>query len=325
MSANKQKRLIAIGEALIDMIPQEQGAIKDVSSFEPHVGGAPCNVAGAYAKLGGRSSMITQLGQDPFGDKIMEELQSYGIDCSMIARTSEANTSLAFVSLHADGNREFSFYRKLGADMLLRPQQLRQEWFADCYVLHFCSVSIGPFPMKEAHKQAIAYAADAGAMISFDPNVRLPLWDDPSQLKEAIWEFIPYAEILKISDEELAFITGLTDIQEAKKQLLDAGVSLLLYTCGKDGAWAITKDFSVFEPSVSVTAVDTTGAGDAFIGSFLYQCAQQDISAVTDITKEQMHSFLKRSAAFCAASIQYNGAISSYPNYLEELEKAASI
>lgn len=313
MTADKQQ-LIAIGEALIDMIPQQLGALKSITSFEPHVGGAPCNVAGAYAKLGGKSAMITQLGNDPFGDKIVEELKSYDIDCSMIHRTNQANTSLAFVSLQEGGNREFSFYRKPGADMLLEASQIQQEWFCSCYALHFCSVSLGAFPMKEAHKQAISYAKNEHALISFDPNVRLPLWDDPQALKAAIWEFIPFAHIIKISEEELEFITGLSDIHKAKEQLLDAGAELILYTCGKDGAWAITRQLSVFEPSLQVEAVDTTGAGDGFIGSFLYQCSTHQIRRVSDLSQLQLHAFLKNSAAFCAASIQKKGAISSYPD-----------
>lgn len=170
------KKLIAIGEALIDFIPAQTGRLQDVASFEPHVGGAPCNVCGAFARLGGTSAMITQLGQDGFGDKIVSELASYGVDTTMIERTSAANTSLAFVALQADGNREFSFYRKPGADMLMRPDQLRKEGFQNCGFLHFCSVSLGDFPMRQAHRQAIAMAREQGALISFDPNIRLPLW-----------------------------------------------------------------------------------------------------------------------------------------------------
>ncbi len=257
------KKLIAIGEALIDFIPAQTGRLQDVASFEPHVGGAPCNVCGAFARLGGTSAMITQLGQDGFGDKIISELKTYGVDTTMIERTSAANTSLAFVALQADGNREFSFYRKPSADMLMRPDQLRKEGFQNCGFLHFCSVSLGDFPMRQAHRQAIAMAREQGALISFDPNIRLPLWPDAQACRKAVREFLPQAEIIKISDEELEFITGTTDLRKAKAFLFTERTQLVLYTCGSRGAYALTRGAEIYEPSLSVKALDTTGAGMA--------------------------------------------------------------
>ena len=138
----QNKKLIAIGEALIDFIPESAGsAIKDVNAFLPAVGGAPANVCGAFTKLGGRSEMITQLGMDGFGDKILDAFKEAGIGSSYVKRTDIANTSLAFVALKEDGNREFSFYRNPGADMLFRAEDVQKEWFEDAYALHFCSVS----------------------------------------------------------------------------------------------------------------------------------------------------------------------------------------
>ena len=149
----KKNTLLAIGEALIDFIPGQTGKhIKDVSSFHPVVGGAPANVCGAFVKLGGRARMITQLGMDPFGDKILEDFRRCGIGCEAVSRTEKANTSLAFVALKEDGNREFSFYRKPGADMMLDPSRILPDWFDDGFGLHFCSVSLGDYPMKESHR-----------------------------------------------------------------------------------------------------------------------------------------------------------------------------
>ena len=145
-------KLLSIGEALIDFIPeQSEVGIKDMQRFLPIVGGAPANVCGAFVKLGGEAEMITQLGADPFGDKIVEEFERYGIGNNYIKRTEEANTALAFVALFEDGNREFPFYRKPSADMLFRAEDVRKEWFEKEYALHFCSVSFGNYPMKEAH------------------------------------------------------------------------------------------------------------------------------------------------------------------------------
>lgn len=310
------KRLLAIGEALIDFIPAESGKeMKQVSAFAPAVGGAPANVCGAYVKLGGEASMITQLGDDPFGDKIADEFAACGIGCEYVKRTKEANTSLAFVALKEDGNREFSFYRKPGADMLMRAEDIRKEWFSDIFGIHFCSVSLGDFPMKEAHRQAVQYASEAKALVSFDPNLRFALWDDLDQLKKVIHEFAPMAHVLKVSDEELEFITGCADIKEALPKLLTGNTRMVIYTKGSEGAECYTRMASAFAPSEKVNAVDTTGAGDGFIGSFLY-CLSADgvtIDMLDELKAEQMERYLMFANRFCGKSVMGHGAIASYP------------
>ena len=210
------KKLLAIGEALIDMIPSNTGRIMDVNNFTPKVGGAPLNVCGAYTKLGGSSNIITMLGKDPFGDKIVNELIGFGINTDYVKRTNAANTSLAFVALDENANREFSFYRNMGADMLMSEDDVDKNWFMDAYALHFCSVSLGDFPM--------------------------PLFDDHEYIKNVIHDYIQYADILKISDEEVEFIFGNKDIEENLDYLFDQGVKLLVYTSGKDGAVAYTNN-----------------------------------------------------------------------------------
>lgn len=314
------KRLLAIGEALIDWIPAESGrALKDVTAFQPKVGGAPANVVGAYVKLGGSGAMITQLGDDPFGDKIVEELTGCGIDCGYIKRTDKANTSLAFVALREDGNREFSFYRKPGADMLMEPEDVKDEWFEDAFALHFCSVSLGDWPMKEAHKKAVQSAGKAGALISFDPNLRLALWDSEEALKKVVLEFAPMAHVLKVSDEELEFITGKTDIKDALPQLLTGDTKLVIYTKGADGAECYTKNACGRAASQKVTAFDTTGAGDGFIGSFLY-CLSRDgvtVENLDSLTSEKMTEYLAFANKFSGISVTKAGAIASYPTQEE--------
>ncbi len=311
----ENRRLLAIGEALIDFIPDKTGCdFDEVTGFSPKVGGAPANVCGAFTALGGFSTIITQLGNDPFGKKILHELNSYGIDTSAISFTDEANTALAFVSLQKDGNRTFSFYRKPSADMLLNFYQLREEWFEDAYALHFCSVSLGDFPMKDAHYKAIEYAKKNHAIISFDPNLRFPLWDDLTKLKNRVDEFIPMCDILKISDEELEFITGEKDIKEAVPALLNRGVRLIIFTCGSNGAYAFTRKSKAFAPSLKVKAVDTTGAGDGFIGSFLWKLKEKNITLrdLDEIDESTLTECLEFSNRFCAFSVQKEGAIASY-------------
>lgn len=198
----ENKKIIAIGEALIDFIPDKTGcAFSEVTGFAPKVGGAPANVCGAFSRLGGSSMLITQLGNDPLGHKIADELATFGIDTSAVRFTDEANTALAFVSLESDGNRTFSFYRKPSADMLLAPGQIEEKWFDNSYALHFCSVSLGDFPMKDAHIRAIEIACKNGMLVSFDPNLRFPLWNDRNKLHSRVNEFIPLCDILLIDKE----------------------------------------------------------------------------------------------------------------------------
>ena len=150
------KKIITIGEALIDFIPNKKGcSLKEVVGFERVAGGAPANVAAVVSKLGGKSNFISQLGEDAFGDYIIDELNKVNVDTSYVLRTNKANTGLAFVSLKEDGNRDFSFYRNPSADMLLNESEINKEWFNDCHSLHFCSVDLIDCPMKEAHKKDV--------------------------------------------------------------------------------------------------------------------------------------------------------------------------
>ena len=314
------KKVISIGEALIDFIPNQKGCdLKDVTGFERVAGGAPANVSAVVAKLGGRSNFISKLGKDAFGDHIIEVLESVNVNTDYVLRTDKANTGLAFVSLKEDGNRDFSFYRNPSADMLLEESEVKKEWFYDCHSLHFCSVDLIECSMKYAHKKAIKLALENNSIISFDPNVRLPLWDSEEVCREAILEFLPLAHIVKISDEELEFITGYDTIEEAKKVLFKGNVKLVLYTKGKDGAEAHTESSVVQIPGNVVDVVDTTGAGDSFIGSFLYSLLKDDIN-VEDLNKlddDIMKEYLLFSNYYAAYSTTKKGAITSYANIYE--------
>lgn len=309
--------LLAIGEALIDFIPDRRNcAFDQVGAFAPMIGGAPANVCAAFTRLGGKSRLLTQLGNDPFGHKILHALQDCGIDVGSVRLTDKANTALAFVSISSDGNRTFSFYRKPSADMLYAPDDVRQSDFDDAYALHFCSVSLGDFPMKQAHKAAIAIQRGKGGIVSFDPNLRFPLWDDKQALHDTVQEFLPLADIVKISDEELAFITGTDDIRAALPKLFAGHVELVLYTCGANGAWAFTKSQEAFSPAASVPALDTTGAGDCFIGAFLWMLHHYEAQPATlpRLDADALRTCLDFANAACGYSVQRHGAIASYPD-----------
>lgn len=316
------KKIISIGEALIDFIPHEKGvALKDVNNFLRVAGGAPLNVAAAVAKLGGKSQMLTKLGMDGFGDHILEEVKPLGVDISKVLRTKEANTALAFVSLKEDGERDFSFYRNPSADMLLNESEIDEDVFKDEGILHFCSVSLIDAPIKEAHRKAIEFAKKHNCLISFDPNVRLPLWESKEACREAILEFLPLSNIVKISDEELEFITGISDETEALNFLMQGDVEVIIYTKGTNGAEFITKDRKVFSSSFKVEAQDTTGAGDSFIGSFLYQIAEENntLESLVTLEEEKIKEILTFSNATAALTVCKRGAIGALPNKDEVL------
>ena len=261
------KKVVAIGELLIDFVPQQKGcALDEVTHFERVAGGAPANVAAAVARLGGSAAMVSQVGEDAFGTHILKVLKGNGVDTSAVFRTNRANTGLAFVSLDATGNREFSFFRNPSADLFLDESQIKPELFADCAALHFCSVDLVDWPVRGAHRRAIALAREAGALVSFDPNVRLPLWDSPAECQATIRAFLPSADLVKLSDDEVEFVTGCADERVAAEQLLAGGCKLVLITRGANGSAVYTKTTEAFADTLSVPVTDTTGAGDSFIG-----------------------------------------------------------
>lgn len=308
-----KNRLCGIGEALIDFIPDVKGQrLKDVPSFTRVAGGAPANVIGAVTKLGIPSKMLTKLGDDPFGDYIIDVLNEAGIDTSNIERDQEGETALAFVSLAADGNRDFKFYRKNSADLRYSVDDIPEDILDDCGMIHFCSVDLVESPMKEAHKKLIDMAIEKGVKVSFDPNLRFSLWDDLDALKKTVNDFIPYADIIKISDEELEFITGKTDIKDAAPELLSAGRGkYVIYTKGADGAEIYTKDGMVEAPGYSIEVRDTTGAGDSFIGAFLFCILRDEVDDLNSVSKEKLYEYLDFANAYAANTSTKEGALAA--------------
>ncbi|MEH7117311.1 carbohydrate kinase [Neobacillus vireti] len=311
------RTMYSIGEVLIDFIPLQKGkALKDVLEFERAPGGAPANVAAAVAKYGGKAAMITKLGNDAFGDFLLEQLQQAGVNTKYVLRTSEANTGLAFVSLRADGERDFSFYRKPSADLLLHENEVEEKWFTEGDILHFCSVDLVESPMKQAHIKAIRSAKEKGGIISFDPNVRLPLWEHPEDCRRTILEFIPQAHLVKISDEELEFITGINEVDLAIQSLFVGDIKAVIFTKGSEGAELYVKGQQFQSTGFTVDVQDTTGAGDAFIGGFLYKLLEKGVRQQN--LEEVLHEYHKEILTYANASgaltTTGKGAISSLPS-----------
>lgn len=306
------RRVAAIGELLIDFVPQQKGcALREVTHFERVAGGAPANVVTAVSRLGGSGVMISQVGEDAFGEHIIDVLRTNGVDTHFVFKTNRANTGLAFVSLDATGNREFSFFRNPSADLFLSPEQITPEMMADCGVLHFCSVDLVDWPVRQAHQRAIELAQQAGMIISFDPNVRLPLWDSPASCREAIRTFLPYANIVKLSDDELEFVTGCRDEREAARKLFAGDCRLMLITKGGDGSSVYTPHAEAHCPAIDAKVVDTTGAGDSFAGSFLFQLVRDkvELEAIADLPAEKLEEYLTFSAKYAAMTVSRKGAV----------------
>ena len=316
------KKVVAIGELLIDFVPQQKGcALDEVTHFERVAGGAPANVAAAVARLGGNAAMISQVGEDAFGTHILKVLRANGVDTSYVFRTGRANTGLAFVSLDAAGNREFSFFRNPSADLFLEEGQIAPDMFTECAALHFCSVDLVDWPVRAGHRRAVALAKQAGALISCDPNVRLPLWSSPADCQAAIREFLPSADLVKLSDDEVEFVTGCTDERAAAEKLFGMGCRLLIVTRGAAGSAAYTPHAEGFAETIRVPVTDTTGAGDSFIGSFLYQLTRDGVAAdgLDKLTEQQLTDYLVFSAQYASLTVQHKGAVMAT---MDELRQA---
>lgn len=315
--------LFSIGEILIDFIPHQKGiALKDVASFTRVPGGAPANVAAAVAKFGGTASLITKLGEDAFGAFLLEQMTEFGVRTDKIVRTKEANTGLAFVSLRENGERDFSFYRNPSADLLLKESEIDADWFQQGDFLHFCSVDLVESPMKYAHLKAIGAAKARGGIISFDPNVRLPLWENPEDCRKTILDFIPMAHIVKISDDELEFITGTAEETKAIASLFKGDVQAVVLTKGAEGADLYAGNHKYSSAGYSLEVEDTTGAGDAFTGGFLYQLLnldtrQDNLEAVLSEHHQELLAFANASGALVTTG---KGAISALPTKEQVLQ-----
>ena len=315
------KQLLAIGEALVDFIPQNTNcSLKDIKSFMPKVGGAPLNVLGAYAKLGGKTKLLTMVGKDAYGAKIIEYLEHYGIDASGIRQTAKQTTPLAFVSYN-NNEREFFFTAENPAYSKYQSKYIKESDFIDTYAIHFCSVALKNGPMLKATQKALNIAKDNNVFISFDLNLRPQMYNDDKLLKNRVFTFLPQCNILKISDDEFSFLFPQEDPIETLPKLLGENLKLILYTAGSGGSMAVTKSGIVEANSFKALKIqDTTGAGDGFIGSFLYQIAKDDINDLTNISLIELEKYLKFSNMFSAISLTKKGAINSYPSYKTVIE-----
>lgn len=302
-------RLFSIGEALIDFLPYEE------KGFIPVTGGAPANVAACAAKLGAEAFFIGKVGYDLFGDKIINDLSSVGVKTDYFTKTKRANTALSFVTLKTNGEREFAFYRNPSADMYLYTKDIKNIVFNEDDILHFCSVDLIDKPVKYTTIEAIDRIKKAGGTVSFDPNIRKALWDDLVEYKNVVNEFIPKADIIKIAEDECEFIFGYSDYDKIAKKILETA-KVVLITFGAKGSRCYTKETITEQAPFPINSVDTTGAGDSFIGTFLVFF---DMKNPKNTIKEAVYYASACSGLVCSKK----GVLTSLPD-IKELQEYIS-
>lgn len=313
----KKYDVIALGELLIDFTMNGQSE-QGNNMFEACPGGAPCNVLALLNKMGKKTAFIGKVGKDQFGALLRDTITEAGIDASNLMVDENVNTTLAFVHTFPDGDREFSFYRNPGADMMLTADEVNPEVVKDTKVFHFGTLSMTHEGVREATKKAVETAKANGCLVSFDPNLRPPLWSSLDLAKEQMEYGFGKCDILKISDNEIQFVSGKEDYEEEIAYLQETyNIPLILLTMGKDGSRAYYKGMRVERPGFSVKAIETTGAGDTFCGSSLNYLVDHDFE---NLTEEQLGEMLTFANAAAALVTTKKGAIKAMPVKEEVLE-----
>ena len=300
----------ALGEVLIDFTPygvSEAG----MALFEQNPGGAPANVLAAVSNLGQKPAFIGKVGDDMHGALLKDTLDRIGVDTSGMVVDPNYFTTLAFVSLK-NGERSFSFARKPGADTQLTSEEINLDVVRNTKIFHCGSLSLTDEPARSATFFAVKEAKEAGAVISYDPNYRALLWKSEEEAVKHMRSMIPYADIMKISDEETVLLSGKSDPKEAAEVLLDQGVDCVIVTLGKDGALLKTKQVEVQVKGKDRKPVDTTGAGDSFWGGILSRLALNNVKPA-DLTEAQAEEYLKFANAVAGLCVEKRGAIPAMP------------
>lgn len=261
--------LVSIGEALIDLTPMGT-ADNGTPLYGANAGGGPANLAVAFARLGGSAAFVGQVGDDFFGHRLAATLAAEGIDTTGLVHTGLYHTTLAFIHLYDGGDRDFTFYRNPGADEMLTRDTLRYDVIGRARALHFSSLVFTNAAALEATLEAAAFARNRGVLVSYDPNWRPMLWAEKDKGRQALRRGIPLADIVKVTPEELELLTGTALESESADQLIASGVRILLVTRGADGCTVFSRAGREDTPGIPVTAVDGTGAGDAFLGAYLF-------------------------------------------------------
>ncbi|KAI6672271.1 hypothetical protein NL676_000177 [Syzygium grande] len=320
-SRDNNSLVLCFGEMLIDFVPTVgEVSLADAPAFEKAPGGAPANVAVGISRLGGSSAFIGKVGDDEFGHMLANILKHNNVDNSGMRFDQNAKTALAFVTLRADGEREFLFFRHPSADMLLRESELDISLIEKAAIFHYGSISLIEEPCRSTHIAAMEIAKRSGSLLSYDPNLRLPLWPSAEFARTEIMSIWDQADVIKISEEEFTFLTGSNDRNDDNavlEKLFHPNLKLLLVTEGSEGCRYFTKDFKGRVGGVTVNPVDTTGAGDAFVGGLLY-CLASDPNLYKD--EKRLREALYFANVCGAITVTKRGAIPALPTKEAVLE-----
>ncbi|XP_012068437.2 probable fructokinase-5 [Jatropha curcas] len=310
---NSSPLIVCFGEMLIDFVPDVAGvSLAESGGFIKAPGGAPANVACAITKLGGNSAFIGKFGDDEFGHMLVNILKKNGVNSEGVRFDENARTALAFVTLKKNGEREFMFYRNPSADMLLKESELNLDLIKQAKIFHYGSISLITEPCRSAHMAAMKAAKAAGVLLSYDPNLRLPLWPSSDAARKGIKSIWKEADFIKVSDEEVAFLTqGDPSKEEVALQLWHEGLKLLVVTDGEKGCRYFTKSFKGKVAGFSVKTVDTTGAGDSFVGSLLCSVAKDTSIFDNEEKLKEALTFANACGAICTTQ---KGAIPALPS-----------
>lgn len=328
MKMEKKYDVVALGELLMDMT--DNGASGQGNTlFEANPGGAPCNVLAMLNKLGRKVGFIGKVGEDIFGNKLKKVLDEVGIDTSNLVIDKEARTTLAFVQTFEDGDRDFSFYRNPGADMMLKKEEVNVSLLQDTKIFHFGTLSMTHPGVLEATKFAIDEAKKAGALISFDPNLREPLWNSLEDAKEQVLYGLTKCDVLKISDNEIQWLTGEKDYTAGVKKIREQNeIPLILVSLGKEGSRAYYKKpgdgneiMVEVKPFLQKNTIETTGAGDTFGGCILHYVLEKGLDDFSEENLKEMLTFANAAASIITTR---KGALRVMPEKREVEELIAA-
>ena len=311
----KKYDVTALGELLIDFT--ENGVSGQGNPlFEANPGGAPCNVLAMLTKLGHKTAFIGKVGDDFFGKQLKEAIEEVGIDSTGLCMDKEIHTTLAMVHTYPDGDRDFSFYRNPGADMMLKESEVKEELIKESKLFHFGTLSMTHEDVRKATKKAIQIAEDAGDIISFDPNLREPLWNSLDEAKEQILYGLSHCHILKISDNEIQWLTGQEDYTDGVKWILERyQIPLILVSMGKEGSRAYYGGKMVeVKPFIQKNTIETTGAGDTFCGCVLHYICEHGLE---NLTEENLFEMLQFANAAASIITTRKGALRVMPEEKE--------
>ena len=314
----KKFDVIALGELLIDFTESGQSN-QGNPLFEANPGGAPCNVLAMLSNLGHKTAFIGKVGNDFFGEQLKNAIMETGIDASCLCMDEKVHTTLALVHTGADGDRDFSFYRNPGADMMLTEEEVLEEVIKTSKVFHFGTLSMTHERVRRATKKAVRAAEEAGTLISFDPNLRSPLWESLDVAKEQVLYGLEHCHILKISDNEIQWLTNKSDYTEGVEWIRERyQIPLILVSMGKEGSRAYYGEkMAEAAPFLQKNTVETTGAGDTFCGCILHYICEYGLEHLTKDNLKEMLTFANAAASIVTTR---KGALKVMPER-EEVER----